>query len=643
MKLRVLQDIRVDIPKYSISLEKKKVEKLKIMKCIRKGIIEMNAKIPQKAYCHLENIPIKISINHLGTKNDIFGFVVGLYEECSYKENNTNKFTRYSFKLLSERFYKCQIKPGDSNKNIILNFPIIDGHCLIQKKSAKSSSYLSSISSAISLNSLNGEDVNIEKEYLKNNNEIITKYVELNEDKDQEKEEKEEEEEEVEEEEEKEEDTTKIPLIKAKVPFISATINESSKYPIKVKHKLRIVTITDENANKIIQKMYDDDDDKSSTDELSDNESTNNEYEEFMEMDNEINIYITPPLSPNLVLKNKFHNNDNLNNDKSLNEYYIKNYLEDNNMQNSENQKYINENKKYGIILGHLANGNISILPKSKKVLDIEFDIIIGTITGNTRKYGKEYKLDEEIEDQYYNAILRNDNVKNKLKLAKKLSGSQSNKDAQKKKEPDITIYARFKTKSSNNLSNTDASNNSNKEPKLNSNSSPLEEEDNRNKEIISPPGIDSNNRRRKITVLPQRPLAIPPRTNFSLPSSSAQPSLRPRTRPNYSLQSSSTPPSLYSSHNPSLPSSSTPPSLYSGHNPSLPSSSIPSSLYPEYNPSIPSSSTALYQTIQPDYQYQYFPNRPIYTNPQELMPSAPSLEDIEDPPPYDYNPNISS
>jgi len=621
MKLRVLQDIKVDIPKYTISLEKKNVKKLKIMKCIKKGIIEMNAKIPQKAYCHRENIPIEISINHLGMKNDIFGFVVGLYEECSYKETNTNKFTRYSFKLLSERFYKCQIKPGDSTKNIILNFPIIDGHCLIQNKSVKSNSYPSSISSAISLNSLNEEDERIEKENLKNNNEIITTYIELNEEEEQEKEE---EEEEIEEEEEKEEDITKIPLKKVKIPFISATIIESSKYPIKVKHKLRIVTITDENANKIIQKMNDDD--KSSTDELSDDESTNNEYEEFTEMDNEINIYITPPLSPDPVLKNNSHNNDNLNNEKSLNEYYLKNYLGGNNMQNSENQKYLNENKKYGIILGHLANGNISILPKSKKALDIDFDIVIGTMTENTRKYGKESKLDEEIEDQYYNAILRNDNIKNKLKIFKNSSGTQSNKDAQKKKEPDITIYARFKTNSSNSLLNTDGSNDSNKELTLNSNSSPSEEKDNRNKELPSPPGTNSNNRRKKITVLPQRPAPLPPRTNHSLPLSSTQSSLCTRTRPSHSLQSSSTPPLLYPGYNPSLPSSSTPPSLY-----------------PEYNPSLPSSSTTAYQTIQSEYHYQYFPNRPVYTNPQELMPSAPSLEDIEDPPPYDYNPNIFS
>lgn len=439
MKLRVLQKIKIDIPKYISPLEDKKVKELKFMKYIKKGVIEMAAKIPQKAYCHRENIPIEITVNHLGMNRTIIGFAVGLYEICLYEDNNTKKFVKYSFKLISERFYEYQIKPGEKNVFTVLNFPIIDGNCLIQKKFLKSNVYPSAASSLASSNAGSEESV----KNLKNTNDSITE-----DDLSMEEEEK---------------DITKIELKDVKIPFISPTIDEPSRWPIKVEHKLRIVAISNEYVKKVIQKIKGDD--KSSNEELSsneneneneDNKQANNDYEEYIETDSQINIRVSPPSSPVPASSNgslTTQNNNYLNGDQSSSEgqrrlsssagntstvITTKDLF---NAQSSENQKYINENKKYGIILGFLSNGDNPVLPKAKKALDIAFDIVIGTMTRNARIFGKEFKLDEEIEDQYFNAILRKNHMNNKLKLVNNSNSNGSiSKASQKKEEGNIYI-----------------------------------------------------------------------------------------------------------------------------------------------------------------------------------------------------------
>jgi len=615
MKLRVLQKIKVDLPKYITSLEEKRIKELKFMKCIKKGVIEMTAKIPQKAYCHRDNIPIDIIINHRGMSKTIVGFAVGLYEVCSYEDNNTKKFVKYSFKLLSERFYEYIIKPGESKVYTVLNFPIIDGNCFIQKKHIKSSIYSSTISSLAASNP--GSEESIRSISNNNNNNNNNNNININnnnnsmteDDLSEEVEEK---------------DITKIQLKDAKIPFISATIDEPSKWPIKVEHKLRIVAISGENAKKIIQKLKGDD--KSSNDELSSNEyekddtdKPNNDYEEYVETDSQVNVRISPPPSP---LSNGQSNDDQKANTSPRRMSYMGGNANTSimtttkdlfNAQNTENQKYINENKKYGVILGPLSNGDTPTLPKSKKTLDIAFDIVIGTVTRNARVYGKESKLEEEVEDQFYNAIIRKNNINNKLKLVNNSttnSNSSISKTTQRKEDPDIKIHLRVKSDSSNDSLNVSAIN---EESSSNAKLTPALSNSSLNKELPVPP--INNNKEKNEKGLPQQPPVLPPRTNSPLSTPSVPLYQNPLSTP-------------------SVP-------LY--QNP-ISTPSVPLYQNPLSTPSVP-----LYQNPQniqqqQDYQYQYFPNMPQFTNPQEYIPSAPPISNLEvPPPPYEFNPDINS
>jgi hypothetical protein len=603
MNLRVLQKIKIDLPIYNSPQEQTKVKELKFMKYIKKGIIEMNVKIPQKAFCHRDNIPIEIKINHLGMNKSIIGFCVGLYEICSYEDTNNKKFVKYSFKLLSERFYEYQIEPGESNVFTVLNFPIIDGNCSIQKKFIKSDIFSSNSSS------LSGSEENMKKrkESIKNNDDSIMEDDELSE------------------EEKEEKDITRILLKDAKIPYISATINDPSRWPIKVEHKLRVVAITNEYIKKIINKIKGDD--KNGNDENekeNENEPANNDYEEYVETDSQANIKISPPASPNPDLSNSslaIQSNGYLNSDQQ-NESRRMSFMGSNsnnttkdllNIQNAENQKFINENKKYGVILGHLSNGDTPTLSKSKKALDIEFDIVIGTMTRVARLYGKEFKLQEEIEDQYYNAIIRKNNINNKLKLVNTTisSGSMSNKIAQKKED----THTRARTNSSNNSLSVAAANNLNEENITHAKLSPILSAASINKDLPLPPTKNTKDETKKVSVLPQQPPELPPRNNTDMASSSSTP-LYPAVQSDYQYQASQ---SVYQY-----------PVSQPGYQYQIPQ--------PGYQYQT-SQSGYQYQAIQPE--YQYFPNMQQYSNPEEFIPSAPTFEDINTPPPpYEYDSN---
>ncbi|OUM63513.1 hypothetical protein PIROE2DRAFT_61237 [Piromyces sp. E2] len=439
MKLRVLQQIKINLPKYIKPMEEKKIKELKFMKYIKKGLIEMNVKLPQSAYCHRDNIPIEVTVNHLGMNRAIIGFAVGLYERCSYEDSNSKKFNKSSFKLVSERFYEYQINPGESNVYTVLNFPLIDGNCSIQRKFLKTTLYSSKASNIATSNSASEESIKDEKEALRIGNEGTLEDEDLGE-------------------EEEDNDITRIQLRDVKVPYISPSIIDPSRWPVIVEHTLRVVAITNENKNKkMARKMKGDD--KSNNDDLSptENEHPNNDYEEYVETDSQICIHVSPPPSPlNVpsvpVVSNSSlssQNNAYLDSDSHINESRrmsnsgsstigTKDLL---NAQNNDNQKYNNENKKYGMILGHLSNGDVSSIPKSRKALDFEFNIVIGTLTRVPRLFGKETKLEDEIEDQYFNAILRKNNFNNKLKIR---TGSISNNNTSRaslKKDDGMYIY----------------------------------------------------------------------------------------------------------------------------------------------------------------------------------------------------------
>jgi len=604
MKLRVLQKLKIDIPKYVKPTEQKKIKELKFMKYIKKGLIEMNVKLPQTAYCHRDNIPIEVTVNHLGMNRPILGFAVGLYEKCSYEDASSKKMTKYSFKLVSERFYEYQVKPGESSVFTILNFPIIDGHCSIQKKFLKTTLYSSRTSNIAASNSASEESVKDEKEALKMGNEGTLEDEDLGE-------------------EEVEDDITRIQLRDVKVPYISPSINEPSRWPVVVEHTLRVVAITNENK-KIIRKMTGDD--KSNNDDLSpnENEPQNNDFEEYVETDSQLYIHVSPPPSPshgpsvpavsNGSLSNQ--NNGYLDSDQYLSESRRSSTTgtkELINAQNNDNQKYINENKKYGIILGHLSNGDVSSIPKSRKALDFEFNIVIGTMTRTPRLFGKEFKLEEEIEDQYFNAILRKNNFNNKLKLRSgSISGNSNNTSRtslRKDDESNIKVHTRIRTNSSSNdsysvepaLPSKDDVNKSKRLSPIPSASVLL------NKELPVPPQQPSKDEK-KVAVLPQQPPTLPPR-NLSPQPLSSQPTFP------------SQPPFL---SQPSFPSQ--PPFL---SQPSFPS-----------QPPFPSQP----QFVQSPVPYeQMFPNLPQFANPQEYQqyqPSAPTMDDLEAPPPYEYDPN---
>jgi len=565
MKLRVLQKIKTDITKYIEPVEQSKMKELKFMKYIKKGIIEMKVKLPQTAYCHRENIPIEVSVNHLGMNRTIIGFGVGLYEKCSYEDTNTKKMNTYSFKLVSERFYEYLIKPGESNIVTVLNFPLIDGNCSIQRKFLNDNFSSSKASNIGASNSASEESIKDEKEALKMGNEGGTiEDEDLGE-------------------EEVEDDITRIQLKDVKIPIISPTINVPSRWPVVIEHQLRVVAISNENINKIIRKMKGDS--SGNNDELSPNENDpqNNDYEEFVETDS-VCIHVSPPPSPSNVPANSngslsSQNNGYLDSDQiasdsrrpSSSGVSVTGTKELLNSQNNDNQKFINENKKYGNILGHLSNGDIPSIPRSRKALDFMFDIVIGTMTKTPRLYGKEVKLEEEIEDQYFNAILRKNNSNNKLRLRTgSVTSNNPSKTSQKKDDDvDIKVHPRVRTNSSSNdslsvdqtVSSKDDNNMSKRLSPIPSASVLL------NKELPVPPQQPSS---QNVTNLPQQPPILPPR-------------------------------------------------------------GLSSTTFTQYPP---------VQLPVPSYD-QMFPSFPQYTNPQEFQPSAPTVEDMESPPPpYEYDPN---
>jgi len=576
LKLRVLQKIKVDIPKYMESMEDKKIKELKFMKYIKKGLIEMNVKIPKKAYTHRENIPIEITLNHLGMNKTIIGFVVGLYERCFYLDNNTKKYNKYSFKLVSERFYEYQVKPGESNAFTILNFPLIDGNCSIQRKFLRSSMYStnsntnSNINSNTNTNMLNSSHIDSgNDENIKTEQEGNIEDEDLVEDTEN-------------------EDITRILLKDAKIPPISPTIDDS-KWSIKVNHCIRVVAITNEYIDKIIHKFKSSDDkinnEESSQNDKEKDESPNNKYEEYLETDS-ICIHVSPPASPvtpnaninSVITQNNGYLSANMPESRRTSYTGTKELL---NTQNLENKKFITENKKYGSILGHLSNGDTPTLPKSQKSLDTVFDITIGTMTKTPRIYGKEFKLDEEIEDQYYNAILRKNNINSKLKLVS--SNGSINKNSEKKDdEPDIHIHARIRT----NSSSTD--------------SLILETESSLN---------EDPNLRQRLSPVPINQSTLNANVNKELPHLPKQASKDEKKKGDNVSQ-----------------------------NPPLPPRNDGSTSLPPFQQSLP-----LYGQ-EGQQQYPLFPNFPQCSNPQEYQPSAPTMEDIDNPPPpYEYNANSNN
>jgi hypothetical protein len=399
------------------------------------------------------------------------------------------------------------------------------------------------------------------------------------------------------------EDITKILLKDAKIPTISPTIDDS-RWSIKVNHCIRVVAITNEYIDKIIQK-FKSGDDKGNNEEASENdkgkdkdkdETPNNKYEEFLETDS-IGIHVSPPSSPTTSPVNasspKIQNNGHLTAEVNLPESRRTSYTgtkELLNTQNLENQKFITENKKYGVILGHLSNGDTPTIPRAQKALDTVFDITIGTMTKTPRIFGKEFKLNEEIEDQYYNSILRKNNINSKLKLVNS-SGSISSKNSQKKDdEPDIQIHARIRT----NSSSTD--------------SLVLETDTTLNE--------DSNLRQRLSTVPPAHHI-VGANINKELP-------LPPKQNKQTSKDEKKKENDPVVSQNPPL----------------LPPRNDASTSSPIYQPVLPQYG----QGGQQQQPYPLFPNIPQCSNPQEYQPSAPTMEDIDTPPPpYEYSANTNN
>jgi len=659
MKLRVLQKIKTDIPSYIKPLEEKKIKELKFMKYIKKGLIEMNVKIPHKAFCHRDNIPIEVSVNHLGTSRTINGFAVGLYEECCYEDINTKKFVKSSFKLISERFYEYLIKPGESDVSTILNFPLVDGNCTVQKKYLKSN-----FSTTVPSNT--GSDENIK---------------EKNDEDDEDLEE---------EEEEAENDITRMLLKDVKIPVLSATIDEPSRWPVRVRHKLRVVAISNENINKIIRKMKEENNEDSN-----DNEPQNNdyeEYEEYKEIDSQVYIHVSPPTSPLSQPANSNNslssqNTNYLSSEQSINERRPSTAASSVSSSKdlitiqglySDSQKYNNENKKYGVILGQLSLSNDArSLPKSRKALDFEFDIVIATMTKTPRLFGKEFKLEEEIEDQYINAILRKTNSNSRIRIRNASVSSTSSKVSQKKDdEPDIKIHTRIRTNSSSNGSFSEMGNSQKEEINTRQRLSPIPSasvlpNSGVNKELpVAPIPTDDDNK----NSLPQQvsddnnnslPQQAPDNNDNSLPQQTTG-------NDNNSLpqQASDSNINVLPQQPPTLPQQSSilqQPPILPQQPPVLPQQSSilqqpqvlpqqPSILQPQMLPQQPpvlpmGSTTSFYSTpgsyynMQPQYlpqqlpYQQMFPGFPQFANPQEYYPSAPTIEEANaPPPPYEYS-----
>jgi len=430
--------------------------------------------------------------------------------------------------------------------------------------------------------------------------------------------------------EESESDVTRILLKDVKIPTISATINDPSRWPIIVEHKLRVVAVTNdsENLNKILRKMKGDDKSSVNSEDLSanENEPQNNDYEEYVETDSQICIHVSPPTSPAatpVYSNGSLNSNGFLESEQSINESRRGSAISTTgsaisttasstkeliNAQNNDNQKFMNENKKYGVIMGHLACGEAPSISRNRKALDFEFDIVIGTMTKTPRLYGKEFKLEEEIEDQYFVAILRKNNMNGKLRVRTGSTSSNNTKFSQKKDdEPDIKIHTRVRTNSSSNDSvgstTKEDTNKLNTRQRLSPipSASTLPNSD-VNKELPLPPS--NANEKKKITSIPQIPPQLPPRNSSTPPSLSPQPPFSPQYSPQY--------PSQYAPQ-------------YAPQYASQYASQYPS----QYQQQYPS---------QPPYE-QMFPSFPQCSNPQEYQPSAPTMEDMETPPPpYESN-----
>jgi len=380
-KLRVYQQI--DIDPY-MNMNPLKVEKQwNISNSNDKDLIEMKISIPNNSFCHRNIIPITVDINNLSIDKTIAGFIVGLYEYCSIK-NNLKKINKYSLTLLSERFYELKIKPQSKNIRYQLLFPLIDGNCYIKKRI------------------ISEEDENPGE---KNPSDNL------------------------------------LQLIEVKIPSISATINERSRWPIIVQHKLRIVALTEEDMrdykkrknkhSKTLVISTDNDVNMKGANsngiESEDQNDSNNSliqimnklkfFDQYYDGSNEENYNSNSSSLSNTneissSSSRNYKNNYNYNNDDNSNSIMEDDhYEEDEGIPNS----LLIENRKYGEILGHLSNKYGYFISPTMKELDFEFDIIIGTITKTQRECGEELCLNKEFDDQFYNVILNTSKYRQKL------------------------------------------------------------------------------------------------------------------------------------------------------------------------------------------------------------------------------------
>eukprot|EP00833_Pecoramyces_ruminatium_P014786 jgi/Orpsp1_1/1188818/evm.model.d7180000067407.1 len=210
-----------------------------------------------------------------------------------------------------------------------------------------------------------------------------------------------------------------LQLMDVKVSPISATINERTRWPIIVEHKLRIVAITNDDINDFKR-------------------NKNNKDSVNMKSDNSIKPTVST-MSVNVMENNLEEMSENENIMKSISRFDIyEPYYDDsedsiyssyssinNNFLDNINSLVVedlddtslsyNNYRRYGEFLGHLSSRYDYSLPASIKKLDIRFNIRIGTITHTKRDCGNELYINEVFENQYYDAIYNNSKYRDKL------------------------------------------------------------------------------------------------------------------------------------------------------------------------------------------------------------------------------------
>jgi len=374
-KLRVYQSIDIDQLEPMYPIMNKELWKISDSDDNK---IKMKASLPRDSFCHREIIPINIELDNLSQSKIIEGFLVSLYEICSIKYSS-KKIETYHTKVLSERFYETQIMPNRTKINKILFFPLIDGNCYIKKRDSRSNSS-------------------------------------------------------------KEEEDEALQLMDVKLSPISATINERSRWPIIVEHKLRIIVITNDEMNdfeKVRKKKYDGykDNTESNLFYINNNEDLirsmrridiydsyyNNDSVNSFHSNSSSNLGNSPLGDHNDDDSNNNNNNDNNNtNSDSKNNSNntinkISNSLTSLSMDDLNYNNALYNTMRYGEIFGDLSNDHNYWISESKKILDTQFNIRIGTITKAKRECGNELYINENFADQYYEIILNNSKYKNKL------------------------------------------------------------------------------------------------------------------------------------------------------------------------------------------------------------------------------------